>query len=60
MSVCVCIRFNALSTSIVISGENKVAYYSVLDKTIYEIRDILVVVALNVLFIVLPHWGNMS
>ena len=34
--------------------------YSVLGDRIYEMRCLFVAVAFNALFIVLPHWDNMS
>ena len=34
--------------------------FSVLGDRIYEMRCLFVAVGLNVLFIVLPHWHNMS
>ena len=34
--------------------------YSVLGDRIYEMRCLFVAVGLNALFIVLPHWDNIS
>ena len=34
--------------------------FSVLGDRIYEMRYLFVAVGLNALFIVLPHWDNMS
>ena len=34
--------------------------FSVLSDRIYEMRCLFVAVGLNALFIVLPHWENMS
>ena len=34
--------------------------FSVLGERIYEMRCLFVAVGLNALFVVLPHWDNMS
>ena len=41
-------------------AKNKVWTFSVLGDQIYEMRCPFVAVGLNVRFIVLPHWDNMS
>ena len=41
-------------------GKEQVWTYSVLGDRIYEMRCLFVAVGLNALFIVLPHWDNMS
>ena len=40
--------------------QEQVWTFSVLGDRIYEMRCLFVAVELNALFIVLPHWDNMS
>ena len=41
-------------------SQEQVWTFSVLGDRIYEMRCLFVAVGLNALFIVLPHWDNMS
>ena len=65
------VRFYAVPTARVIStaktnfdifslSREQVWTFLVLGDRIYEIRCLFVAVGLNALFIVLPHWDNMS
>ena len=41
-------------------GREQVGTFSVLGERIYEMRCLFVAVGFNALFIVLPHWDNVS
>ena len=43
-----------------IHAENQFGRFQSLGDRIYEMRCLFVAVGLNALFIVLPHWDNMS
>ena len=48
------------SLDVISLRRGQVLIFSVLGDLIYEMRCLFVTVGLNALFIVLPHWDNMS